>query len=208
MITSPGSQPTDDTPLFATLYLLQSHESTSKDFPSRDVLNTSDLRTRDEELRGLASPRGNGNQLLFLRGFPTSAWLRTIGSYYTVDPEFFRRHLDLSLFANQYWFSNPSLPSTSRDFIRLRVTSLFRRKHECDNIEVARYHARETMQSYIEDVSGRNLTGELGESLVRRFSVLDRAYCSLEQDISLCCCRSDHGWTGKSYFEHIELLLS
>ena len=185
-----------DSPLFATLYLLQGHVSAPKDFAFEDVLNATDLQRADELLRKKAKTRGVGNQLLFLRGFPTSAWLRRVGSYYTVDPEFFRRHLDFSLFAHQQWFSSPSLPSTSSNFIRLRVTSLFTRTRECPDVDEARSGARESMRDYIEDLS-EPYQGSLGESIVRRFSVHDRLYCSLEQDISLCCCRSAQGWTGK-----------
>jgi len=187
-----------DVPSYATLYLLQAEESTSssKTFPSEDLGNVDDLMRIDEELRSRA-PGGPANELLFLRGFASPQWLCKVGWYYLVDPEFFRRHLDMSVFSHQQWFSAPSLPSTSSTIVQLRVTTLARWTPGFPNVETARKEAQEGMAMYIQSVSGPELHGDLGESIVRQINLHDEQYFSLEQDISMTFCKSGKGWTGE-----------
>ena len=188
------AKPPDD-PFFATLYLLQAHETTPKEFPSEDLSCADDLPRVDQEFK--SKTQSTAHRLLFLRGFPTPEWLCKIGSFYRLDPEFFRRHLDLSSFSHQQWFSSPSLPSASRNLLRLRVTTLARRRPKFPDLELARQKAQESLSNYLKPIS--ELRGSIGESIVRKFSLHSENYFSLEQDISLCCCRSGQDWTGKFY---------
>lgn len=181
---------------FATLYQLQPDEVNPINFLSEDLCTEVHLSTLDEKWRRRTT--GAVNQVLFLRGFPTPEWVRKIGWYYCVDPEFFRRHLDFSLFSHQHWFSSPSLPSTSSTIVRLRVTTLGRRTTRVPDLEKARRETQESMETYIEEMSEPELQGNLGESIVRRFSLHDNQHFSLEQDISICWCVRSRGWTGKN----------
>jgi hypothetical protein len=136
---------------FATLYQLQPDESNHINFLSEDLCAEVHLPTLDEKWRRRTT--GTVNQVLFLRGFSTPEWIRKIGWYYCVDPEFFRRHLDFSLFSYQHWFSSPSLPSTSSTIVRLRVTTLGKRTTRVPDLDKARRETRESMETYIEEMS-------------------------------------------------------
>lgn len=190
------SYQTSDIPWYATLYLLQVKDPArpTKEFHSEDLKIIEDLVRVDEDQRKKVQG-GNANQILFLRGFPSPEWLCQVGWYYVVDPEFFRRHLDMSLLSHQQWFSSPSLPSTTSTFVQLRITTIARRKHGYPNIEEARREAMEDMASYLQGISEPDYKGDLGDSIVRKTSLHDEHYFSLEQDISICCCKSGKGWT-------------
>ena len=80
--------------------------------------------------------------------------------------------------------------------MRLRITTLAKRRLEVDNVEDARNMANDDMIQCIKRYLDFN--ANVGESIVRRFSVHDKKYFSLEQDISVCCCKRGEDWTGKS----------
>jgi hypothetical protein len=109
---------------FATLYHLHSCEKS-------DINSSKNLRWERElpqAVERLAGDSENANFLLFLRGHPTPGWLATVGAQFRVDPEYFRRHMDLNLspgITNR--FASPSLPSVSSNFITLRVTTIGKR---------------------------------------------------------------------------------
>jgi len=192
--------PTEPAVSYATLYMLCLDESPSsaKSFISQDIGAAADLVAVDEKLRRSAAV----NRLIFLRGFASSQWLRKVGWYYAVDPEFFRRHLDFSLFSRQRWFSSPSLPSTTMSIMQLRITTLARQEPGVENVDTARRDMQDDMNAYITSIAGEHgdpFRGQLGESIVRKINIHDEKYFSFEQDISITFCKSGRSWTGESH---------
>ncbi|KAL9111738.1 MAG: hypothetical protein Q9227_003797 [Pyrenula ochraceoflavens] len=116
-----------------------------------------------------------------------------------VDPEFFRRHLDLNIVPDSSnRFSSPSLPSASNNIVRLRIPTIgVRTSHKQSTQEAglnaARAQAERGMKSYIKEL--RKFTADVGSSMVVRFSVHDHDFCSIEQDISITCCKVKDSWT-------------
>lgn len=166
---------------------------------------TSFQRVADfEELQHLGESQ-NGH-LLFLRGNPTPEWLNTIGYKCNVDPEFYLRHLDFrATAANPDYFALPSLPSSSRNILRLRWTTigsrggttLNRKVHDQAEVELLRSHNAKRMKQYLDDISsGSNMKD--CDSFVRRYSVHDETHFSFEQDVSICINPLGKSWIGKS----------
>ncbi len=181
--------------LFATVYCLQA------DIEIKD-LQCRDLRLEDELSDAIVSLSGesdSANFLMFLRGHPTPEWLNTIGAQFKVDPEYFRHHMDFNLSpGTSNWFSSPSLPSVSSNFITIRITTIGHRKHVghlADNsIKAARERANGSMVKFLNQL--QNFDSDVGTSFVRRCSIHDSEYFTIEQNISLCCSRNNKSWTG------------
>lgn len=187
--------------LFATLYHLDPNHR-SEINPSKDLSSETEL---SQAIKSLSGECKNANFLLFLRGHPTPEWLATVGAQFRVDPEYFRRHMDLNLspgLTNR--FSSPSLPSATSNFITLRITTIGKRKHvhrsKDQSIDEARKAADRQMGGFLRDLQCFN--SDMGTSLVRRFSIHDHDYFTIEQDISLCYSRVNDSWTGKSAYSH------
>jgi hypothetical protein len=133
--------------------------------------------------------------LVFLRGFPHPKWLQAIGSQYRIDPEFFRRHLRF-LFKPKEFYDLPALPSSARNIIRLRVTTICTRQVAVNSHDVQLARAKETEEV---DRYGRHLEarGSPGDSIVRRFSIHNETISTIEQDISICVKKEKSGgWIG------------
>ena len=133
-------------------------------------------------------PKADSGQLIFLRGYPSPEWLNTIGTVYRIDPEFFRRHLSLG--PSKEYFDMPSLPSSSRNIINLKLTSIGRwdvawSKHQ---------HTIEAMQNHFWHLG--MITG-VGESIIRRFTGHDEEHFTIEQNASICITKKGSGWAGK-----------
>jgi hypothetical protein len=179
--------------LFASLYLLQGLDQAWKDFPSGDLQSPERLQVADDYFYGNST--GSVNQILFLRGYPTPEWLRTLGSYFFIDAEFFRQHLEFNLFPYKNMFSAPSLPSSSSNIVRLRVTSLGLREMPVSDITSFRQECRESMAQFEQRLGQSSV--DVGTSIVRRFSVHTAKYFSFEQDISIWYRQRGRGWIGK-----------
>ncbi|KAJ5406073.1 hypothetical protein N7465_007357 [Penicillium sp. CMV-2018d] len=141
------------------------------------------------------SPHG---RLIFMRGHPSPEWLLAIGATYQVDPEFFRRHLDFCPGLRDHYLL-PSLPSTSQTALTLRVTTIgasiakFKTVSEQNTIETLREENRLRVNDYRESLRGFTQMN-LGDSIVREFSVHDSQQFSIEQDISLHVGTCGKGW--------------
>ena len=111
--------------LFATLYHLDPYHK-SEINPSKDLWSERDL---SQAIKSLSGNIEDANFLLFLRGHPTPEWLCTVGARFRVDPEYFRRHMDLNLSpGSTNRFTSPSLPSVTSNFVTLRITTIGKRK--------------------------------------------------------------------------------
>jgi hypothetical protein len=99
---------------FATLYDLRSNED------PKHISTVHDF----EALAANPSDKRNG-RILFLRGLPSPEWLGAIGVAYTIDPDFFRRHIDFRpALGRSNFFSDPYLPSASTNMYRLLQTTI------------------------------------------------------------------------------------
>ena len=187
--------------LFATLYHLDPHLK-SETNPSKDLRSERDL---SEAIKSLSGNIEDANFLLFLRGHPTPEWLSTVGAQFRVDPEYYRRHMDLNLSpGSTNRFTSPSLPSVTSNFVTLRITTIGKRKpvhrSKDQSIDEARKAADRQMGEFLKD--SQDFNSDVGTSLVRRFSIHDHHYFTIEQDISLCCSRVNDSWTGKSAYRY------
>lgn len=162
-------------------------------------------RTRREEQEGSSYDACKDGRLLFLRGNASPEWLNRIGAKYHVDPEFFCRHRDFAAtIGRPDYFSSPSLPSTNLNMLRLRVTTIGVRKargRTCPlsqrELDAMRKEARASLREYFDGLSRqRNPEAHLGDSIVRDFSIHDKEYFSIEQNISIYITAAQRGWIG------------
>lgn len=73
-------------------------------------------------------PADDVGQIIFIRGFISPQWVSSLGSKYSIDPDFFRRHMDfLSVSIERHAYSSPSLASSSSNIFRLCVTTILHR---------------------------------------------------------------------------------
>ncbi|KAI1363722.1 hypothetical protein F5Y08DRAFT_308910 [Xylaria arbuscula] len=127
-----------------------------------------------------------------MRGFPSSHWLKILGTHYRVDPEFFRRHLEISQSKVDYKLSY--LYSSGPRMVRLRVTDIFVRPVTITEEELIskRQEAARALRKYQMQLGAG---GNVGESIIRRISYHDGTYFTIEHDISIYLKRSDRrGW--------------
>lgn len=141
--------------------------------------------------------------LLFLSGKGSPAWLSTVGWKCGVDPEFWLRHLGIHLEPNDNrFFTQPALPSSSQNIVRLKIPTIGYREHDevysqkkLDNL---RKVTQEEMQNY-NMAFRQGIQTDTGISIVRSFAMHDLNHFSLEQEISLCVNEFGGGWIGEYY---------
>ncbi|KAI1084757.1 hypothetical protein F5B20DRAFT_523068 [Whalleya microplaca] len=175
--------------------------STSKcDVRSLDVLDTKLQAVFNEEAVGT---------LVFLRGHQPVEWLNTIGAKLAVDPEYYRRHLDSNLSADESGYSIdfrlPLLPSTKEQIFQLRATTL-------GTYRFSEYNVKSSRVKRLLELRKRGITGlteylrrqmkGYGQlpsnlcSIFRKISVHDESHFSVEQTISLYTKFNKQGWLG------------
>ncbi|KAH8882048.1 hypothetical protein GQ53DRAFT_734410 [Thozetella sp. PMI_491] len=159
-----------------------------------DVQHYSQEQHKDFFAAKCVPPLGSG-QVVFIRGFISPRWMSVLGSKYSIDPEFFRRHMDfLSVGIERHTFSLPSVISSSNNIIRLCVSTLLDRddfggqnlrSQRLDNsAELATYKIRQLGSTRV----------RCGDSLVREYSTVCLRFSVIEQWISICTTRTDGGW--------------
>ncbi len=120
-------------------------------------------------------------------------WLLQLGAQYRVDLEYFRR--DLDFLQPEEFYDLPTLPSSSRNIIYLRIITICSR-----DITLTQDQIKENQRNETEAVKKHQrrlgASGLLGESIVRRFFVHEESIFTLEQEISICVKRKNGGWTG------------
>ncbi len=139
------------------------------------------------------------NKILFLRGYASPDWISLIGGVCRIDPEFFNRHLAfMTTLVSRGAFSQPSLASTCRNIITLRINTIlaqdgFSQRNEFKNLAARRRSEAAGLDTY----SWRYQTSACyGDSIVRGFYTLDERYSVLEQEISVCVRESKQDWLG------------
>lgn len=163
---------------------------------------------QEHELLRQAGKRSS--QILFLRGLPCSNWLSTIGATYRIDPEFFQRHVDFrSTFSRWEYFPLPSLPSASNNIVKLRYVTLGQWDRKAtkaaasqDEIDKQRAESAKAMNRYMHQLRlGMVSDLEVGNSIVRDFSVYDEVHFAIEQEISICVNKPSKGWTATVWLD-------
>lgn len=139
------------------------------------------------------------SRIVFMHGLPSPQWLNAIGAQYSVDPEFYRRHLDFHAQTGRPdYFTMPPMPSEMNSIIRLCVTTIGHvgddHKMNRKSLETRRETSARQMEKYLSALRRDNWS--LGESLVRDFDIHDESHWSLEQRISLCVAQNGNEWTG------------
>jgi hypothetical protein len=138
----------------------------------------------------LETANAPGGQLLFLRGYPSATWLASLGSHYTIDPEFYRRHLDfLETTTTKGNLIKPHLPSTSSNILQLRLTTVGSRAVGSTIQSQPRIdHLRRTAEKSMESYRQRLMLGNgwrTGDSVVRRYTVHNEDQFSIDQTITI-----------------------
>jgi len=137
------------------------------------------------------------SHILFLRGYPSSEWLTTVGSICRVDPEFFRRHLS---FESRYdYFSLPSLPSCSDNTIKLPYVTLCSREDKIGPpnqgaIDDLRAESAKAMEIYNHQLK---VDTAVGDSIVRKYFIHDEMHFSLEQEMTISLNQVGESWVGE-----------
>lgn len=139
------------------------------------------------------------NRILFLRGYTSPDWISTIGSVFRIDPEFFNRHLAfMTTLVSRSAFSTPSLSSSCRNIITLRINTILVQngislRKEFKNLAARRRSEAAGLNAYSRLYQ---TTAHYGDSIVRDFCTLDDHYSVLEQEISVCVRKSKGNWLG------------
>ena len=146
-----------------------------------------------QKLKVLEPPEPDSGRLVFIRGHSCRDWLLLLGAQYRIDPEYFRRHLDFLQPEGTY--DLPTLPSSSRNIIRLRITTICSREVPLtqDEIENSRREEKEAVKKHQRQLGA---SGLVGESIIRRFSTHGETAFTLEQEVSICVKRKNGGWIG------------
>lgn len=139
------------------------------------------------------------NRVLFLRGYASPDWISIIGSRFRIDPEFFNRHLAfMTTLVYRSAFSTPSLPSSCRNIITLRINTIIEQNGFCPRSEYRNLSARRrseaaSLKSYARLYQTR---ARYGDSIVREYYTLDERFSIVEQEISVCIRKSKQDWFG------------
>jgi hypothetical protein len=180
---------------FVVVYNLHALKAGSKPTAIHPSLSLRELPTRDEFVK---PERGI---LIFLRGYPSAAWLNEIGAKYHIDPEFFYRHLG--------FFHNPQaterqtpfiLPSSQGSIFQLTLTSIGRHSNVPDvNLATQRERTTKQMETYLQDLKIGKTSWKVGSSIVRSFALHNRDIFSIEQLVTVYVAELERGtgaWIG------------
>jgi hypothetical protein len=179
---------------FVTFYDLDPHASSEKRMTH--LSSPKDFESKAKALD--SSPYG---RLIFMRGCPTPEWLLTIGAFYHVDPEFFRRHLDFRQGLRNH-YSHPSLPSALGTAVKLQMTTIgasatkTKADSEQSSMEALQKENQNQLKEYRETL--RNLFKmNLGDPIIRDCAIHDLQHFTIEQDVSVYVNNCGQGWFGK-----------
>jgi hypothetical protein len=127
-------------------------------------------------------------QMLFLKGYPSAAWVTHVGSSCRINPKFFKQHFS---FRNRREdLVTPALPSSCEHTIRLCLMTVGSRENRVGEsnqgaVDRLRRLATNKMRDYLHKLQMQNDTST-GISIVRGFYVLDEKHFVIEQTVSIC----------------------
>ena len=171
--------------------------------PERRVISYKALHGHETFAKEMHMSRCS-SQLVFLRGFSSAQWLNTLGAQYSIDPEFFRRHLDFQHPEDS--FDLPPLPSSTRNIIDLPVLTICHRQTPLEQYRVQQ-ERREALDEVRKNQRQLIANNKTGDSIVRCFFIHDEATFALEQRISITMIkRKKHGaWVCESSLPRFSL---
>ena len=142
------------------------------------------------------------NQLLFLSGYPSPHILAELGCRYSIDPEFFSRHLS-------FWSSGPYkasqiLPSTQRTIFQTAISSIGEHENmSYESIASKRSSFVSEMGKYLHKLAmGKGWKSY--DSIVRKVHVHDDRYFSIEQMLTILITknkRNPEKWIGTLFIQ-------
>jgi hypothetical protein len=149
----------------------------------------------------------NQPKLLFLTGHPSPGWLNAVGYKYKVDPHFFQRHMSYLPSVQVDTYTEPSLPSNSRQILKLHIPTIGyidpSPLESDENIQFTRATLNDSLRKTFRDRSRAPIAGS---SIVRRLHMHDWRRFTLVQEVSICLLGDKDEWTGKNslvfYLQH------
>ncbi|OCK85535.1 hypothetical protein K432DRAFT_451054, partial [Lepidopterella palustris CBS 459.81] len=121
--------------------------------------------------------------LIFLHGYPSAEWICELGSKYSIDPEFFYRHLNFLSDSQHFSHATPFiLPSYRSNIFQLTLTSVGTKNGpNLATVRKQRLDAASEMTNYFHNLKIVDGQFKLGDSIVRSYAVHDRTQFSIEQ---------------------------
>ncbi|OBT69741.1 hypothetical protein VE03_00898 [Pseudogymnoascus sp. 23342-1-I1] len=153
-------------------------------FLGGNQLRRHDFNLKDGLKRLVEHPQlePHSDQIVFVRGSLSPAWIEALGTKYKIDPEFFRRHLR---YMRGWDYSDlPSLPSANTNIMTLVLPSLYNWSNPISLGQIRKFREKDS------EVARRNQTSiardkACGETVIRRFSTLNDRLFSVEHEISI-----------------------
>ncbi|KAL8791630.1 MAG: hypothetical protein Q9195_005779 [Heterodermia aff. obscurata] len=136
--------------------------------------------------------------ILFLKGYQSPTWSACVGAFCSIDPQYFNSHL--SFRCRRHYYSSPTLPSASKNIIKLRITTIGSREgnnrvseRNQNAVDQLRLRGTSAMRKYQHELF-RGARFAAGDSVVRSYTNLDEKHFILEQDMTICLSRLDSSW--------------
>jgi hypothetical protein len=178
---------------YATVVTIGASNGSENQTPARESFNTPKACVEAIRRRAKSEP-----QVIFLRGYPSPEWIKSIGACCRIeDAEFFRWHLRFKC-RQEYCLSQP-LFSAFSNIIRLKFITIGSRNsngNKQETVDKLRDKATKAMKSYESDLKIGDMVRS-GDSIVRDYYVLDEQHVVIEQEMSICITKSSNNWTGK-----------
>ncbi|PTB46096.1 hypothetical protein M441DRAFT_209277 [Trichoderma asperellum CBS 433.97] len=132
------------------------------------------------------------SQLIFLKGYESTEWLKTIGAALTVDPEFWRRH---GPNYGQEFYDLPLLPSYCHGIVKLRIITILNSRIAGTSTTVERWRVdgKEIIRRHHIKLEKK---GSEGESIIRQLYMHSESVYTVEQHISCTVVQKNNGWAG------------
>lgn len=131
---------------------------------------------------------GNGGQLVFVSGYPSSGSSSRLTRIHNVKPEFWRRHLGFTSAASTRQFEDINVPSAICDVFQLRIWTIGYRgngaRSNQASVEALRRDSAKLMEDYRERLNTRS-SFHHGDSVVRKYEVHDQEFFSIEQLVTI-----------------------
>ncbi|KAJ5723329.1 hypothetical protein N7488_001364 [Penicillium malachiteum] len=140
-------------------------------------------------------------ELVFLTGYPSPQWLNTVVTRYGIDHRFLHRHLDFLPTGQRDWFTSPSVPSRSQQFIRLMVPCIVFTGHEgrfvpANDLQQARFACAELLRQKSKGFLG-GTGASTGQTIVRQVNIHSGEAMVLENAITISVQEKDQSAKSK-----------
>jgi hypothetical protein len=188
IIKQPPQSPLYEAPPFAWSYELG---------PDGGLLLTRTNKSKDFDVNLADTHATDPPKLLFLTGHPSPAWLNAVGYKYEVDPHFFQRHMSYLPSVQVDTYTEPSLPSNSRQILKLNIPTIGyidpSPLESDEDIQSTRATLTNSLRKTFRDRSRAPIAGS---SIVRRLHMHDWRRFTLVQEVSMCLLGDKDKWTG------------